>query len=549
MPKFWWETPLGAARLEEVKSSAPKSSNRQVSGVRTRIYANARGSRLTSDWQVSNGSADSELVSSLTTLRARSRQLVRDASFAKRARVIVVNNVIGTGMGLQAQVMTSRDELNARVNDDIETAWEEWSEAANCHTGGRLAFKHIERAAMGQVFDAGECFIRKHPRKFGNSKVPYALELIEAERIADELASTTLTARTGNEIRMGVEVDSFFRPVAYYIRRRHPSELRFSAGQVDEIERVPADQIIHLAVVDRWPQTRGEPWLHAAARRLKDLDGYGEAEIIKARKQANESGWIQTPEDAEGFAERLDDGSFEEETEPGVYKVLRPGEEVINPPATSPNSVYEDFVRAILREVGAGTGSSYESLSRDYSQSNYSSSRLALLDDRDLWRFYQSWFICDFRYIIHKEWLAAAVLAGAIQSIPLEQYAVNPRKFEAVRFKPRGWSWIDPTKEVEAYKEAIKCGFTTRTDVIAATANGLDIEDIDQTRKRELEMEKDAGLVFETSPEFYMADVEKAKAQAKAAANPKPPPDPEETDSTEKPGQKSRVLHFGGPQK
>lgn len=547
MPKYWWETPLGQARLEEVKSAQPPRVNRQVTGLRSRMYANARGSRLTADWQISNGSADSELVSSLTTLRARSRQLVRDASFAKRARVIVVNNVIGTGIGVQAQVMTSRDELNTRVNDNIEEVWEEWSQATSCHTGGRLAFKHLERAAMAQVFDAGECFIRKYFRKFGNSTVPYALELIEAERIADELASPVLEARTGNEVRMGIEVDSFFRPVAYFIRRRHPSELRFRAGAVDEIERVPADQIIHLAVVDRWPQTRGEPWLHAAARRLKDLDGYGEAEIVKARKQANESGWIMTPEDADGFADRQDDDSFEEESEPGIYKVLRPGEEVITPPSTSPNSVYEDFVRAMLREIAAGTGASYESLSRDYSQSNYSSSRLALLDDRDLWRFFQSWFICDFRYIVHKEWLGMAVLAGAITSVSPIAYALDPKKFEAVRFKPRGWSWIDPTKEVEAYSNAIKDGSMTLTDVIAMTNGGQDIEDVLATRERELKLMKEKGLVFETSPEFYMADVEKAKAQAKAAANPKPPPkDDEET--TPKTGS-GRVFHIGGPQK
>lgn len=521
---------------------------RQTSGIRTRSYASGRNTRLTSDWQATNSSADAELVSSLRVLRGRSRQLVRDSSFAKRARVIVVNNVIGTGIGLQAQVMTTRGELNQRVNDDIETAWEEWCEASNCHTGGRLAFKHLERAAMAQVFDAGECFIRKHYRKFGNSQVPYALELIEAERIADEFASVYLSPLPGNEVRMGVEIDKFFRPVAYFIHERHPSELRFTSGSPDRIERVPADQIIHLAVVDRWPQTRGEPWLHAAARRLNDMDGYGEAEIVRARAQANMGGAIETPEDAASFGEEQEDGSFEVESEAGIWKRLNPGEKLTLPSPTSPNPGYDAFIRSMLREVAAGTGPSYESLSRDYSQSNYSSSRLALLDDRDLWRFYQSWFICDFRYIVHKEWMQMAVLAGAIQSISVESFAMDPKKFYAVRFKPRGWSWIDPTKEVEAFKAAIKDGMTTLTDVISATAGGQDIEDILTTRERELKLMKERGLVFETSPEFYMADVEKAKADAKAAANPKPPPDDEETDPTEKPAP-ARVFHFGGQQK
>jgi capsid protein len=75
---------------------------------------------------------------------------------------------------------------------------------------------------------------------------------------------------------------------------------------------------------------------------------------------------------------------------------------------------------------------------------------------------------------------------------------LNASKFEAVLFKPRGWSWIDPTKEVEAYKEAIKAGLTTLTDVIAQTADGRDIEDVIATRKREIEMLEANGIAVDT---------------------------------------------------
>lgn len=517
----------------------------------SRMYSAARESRLTADWTVSNGSADSELVSSLTKLRSRSRALIRDVSYAKRAQVIVVNNVIGCGIGMQAQVMTSRDSPAERVNDAIEESWHEWCEAQNCHTGGRLAFKHLERAAMGQVFAAGECFIRKHYRPFGRSKVPYALELIEAERVADEFTAPYLSAQNTNHVRMGVEVDEFYRPVAYFIRRRHPSEYRLTNYTPDMIERVPADQIIHLAVVDRWPQTRGEPWMHAVARTFNDLAGYTEAEITRARVQAATPWTIETPEDASSFGEEQSDGTVEMDVEPGVAKRLNPGEKMNAPSPNSPNPALDPFVRYMLRELAAGTGPSYESLSRDYSQSNYSSSRLALLDDRDLWRFYQSWFICEFRHQVHREWLQAAVLARAVPGIAVEQYAIDPKKFEAVLFKPRGWSWIDPTKEVEAYKEAIKQGFTTVTDVVSQTAGGQDIEDVLTTRQRELKMMNDAGLVFETSPEFYMSDVEKAKADARntakaaaiaAKAAEKPPDKGDNSDSEEDPPR--RVFSF-----
>jgi hypothetical protein len=151
-----------------------------------RLYGGARMSRTTGGFGGSNPSADAELHYSLTIMRSRSRQMVRDSPYAKRAKLVIVNNVIGSGVGMQAQVMTVRDSLATRVNDDIEMAWAAWSRADSCHTGGALHFADLERAAMGQVFEAGEAFIRKHYRPFGASRVPLALELSESERLAHE---------------------------------------------------------------------------------------------------------------------------------------------------------------------------------------------------------------------------------------------------------------------------------------------------------------------------------------------------------------------------
>jgi lambda family phage portal protein len=523
----WWETPLGQKRVEELAVARGKQqrnvTNGRTSAFARRQYAAARNTRFTAGWGNSDTSADAELVTSLTQMRARSRALVRDASYAKRAKTVIVNNVIGSGIGMQAQVMSSRGKLNDRVNEEIEEMWEWWTEAENCHTGGRLAFPSIERANMGQTFEAGEVYIRLHMQPFGGMGFPLALELIEAERLADDLSMGTPGLAPGNHYRLGVECDQYYRPVAYYIRTRHRGELRFSDYGPTGIERVPASQIIPLAVIDRWPQTRGEPWMHPAALRLNDMDGYSEAEIERARSQAVRMGIIETPEDADSYAEQMPDGSFEMELAPGVVEKLGPGEKWIDSSPSAPNPQLDPFMRYMLREVAAGVGLSYESISRDYSKSNYSSSRLALLEDRDLWRFYQSWFIRDFRKKVHRIWLQQAVFGGFIKSISMVEYANNPAKFESVLFKPRGWSWIDPTSEVEAYTEAVKQGFTTLTDVIAQTANGADIEDVIRVRARELEMIRAAGLVFETSPEIYTASANKAIAEAEAAASKDPP--------------------------
>lgn len=485
------------SRLEPVPAAPPSApARRVVHPSQVRAYNSAKGGRLTAGWAPSDTSADSELNTSLRALRTRSRALVRDAPYAKRAKTIVENNIVGAGIGMQAQVMTSRGELNDRVNDAIEAAWARWARAEFCHTGGQMHFPDLERAGVGQTFEAGEVIFRKYNAAFGGSGVPFALEMIEAERIADEVqpSAPSPTAR----VVMGVEVDAFHRPLNYLIRPAHRTDYP-QAWTLDRIERVPASMIIHLRVVTRWPQTRGEPWMHAAARKLNDLDGYTESEIIAARAAASYMGFIESPEGGDtGFGAEQEDGSRVAELEPGIVEELGPGQNFSSFSPNRPNSGADAFLRYMLREIASGVNTGYAPLSGDYSQTNYSSSRLALLEDRDMWRMLQGWLIRNFREVVHREWLRQAVMARAIPEIDLAQYALNPGKFEAVHFKPRGWGWIDPQKEVAAFKEAEKAGYTTKTHVIAQTGDGRDIEDVFRERAREKKMAKKYGLTFDT---------------------------------------------------
>lgn len=522
-----------------------------------RTYAAAKPSRFNTGLGSSgNSSADAELAHSLTRMRAASRQMMRDASYAKRVRTLVVNNVIGPGIGLQAQVKTTRGELFTRVNDSIEQAHAEWSCGKNCHTGGALHLNDLERMALGQVVEAGDVLIRMYDRAFGDSAVPLALEIIEAERLADSIDPTAGARMPSATVRMGVECDEFGRAVAYWIRKLHPGDIRQSATAIDYYERVPAEDIIHLRVINRWPQTRGEPWLHTVLGKIDSIDQYSNAELHAAQADATQFATIEVDApDVSGNAfladnsqdQTADNAKPEISIQDGMVQELGPGEKMVYHSPKRPNTAIDPFLRYMLREVAAGAGVSYESLSRDYSQSNYSSSRLALLDDRDTWRTLQQWWIRSFRLPLYKRWLARASLAGAIEALPIGQYAAEPEKFEAVKFKPRGWSWIDPVKEVAAYKEAEKAGYISAEDIIAQTANGLDIEDVVDGMKRSAELYEEAGIVRDTD-----VAASNAAAQAKAANNTAAPPDPEEPDDaaeTAKPNDppKQRVVSLARP--
>lgn len=457
-----------------------------------RAYHNGRFSRLTSDWYAANTSADAELVASLRDLRSRSRALVRDNAHAKQAKRLIVNNVIGQGIGLQAQVKDPRGQLLKSVNAELEDVWQEWSEARSCHVAGVLHYCDLERLAFGEIFEAGEVFIRFYnvPTPSG---VSLSLELIEPERLAEEYEN--IAAPGSAIVRMGVELDRFNRPLAYYVKNYYPGDIRRHLAPEDHVERVPAGLITHAYPLGRWPQTRGEPWMHAVAKRLWDVEGYTEAEIVAMRAAASYMGIVQRPE-----AESIDMDPArvpERQVTPGMMMTLEPGETFTEWAPRRPNNSVDPFLRFMLREISAGIGVGYASLTGDYSQATYSSERARLLEDRDHWRVLQFWFLRSFRQRVHREFVQAAVLSNRLRKVRSESYQLDARRFEAARFKLRGWGWVDPTKEVAAYKEAVKAGFISIADVIAQTAQGMDFEDMLEAIATERTQIADLGLQFD----------------------------------------------------
>ncbi|MFZ6734736.1 phage portal protein [Undibacterium sp. Ji42W] len=487
--------------------------------VAKRMYAGAAMNRLSGEYSALNTSADSEIITSLRVLRARSRELMRDNEYAKAAIRIIKNNVIGSGIGMQAQVKTASGTLMTKVNDQIEEVFAEWCDKDTCDPAGKLCFSDMERLLIGSIAENGEALVRKVRLPFGNGRIPYALELIEADRLVDQWS--VARANNGNIIRMGVEQNAWGRPVAFWMYPTHPGDYQFTSFVESALIRVPAEDIIHLFIPERIGQTRGVPWFHATLKRLRNMQGYEEAEIIAARASASIVGIIETPDPLIPDNDELLEGEGAVEPElnmtPGTFQQLRPGEKFNGFNPSRPNGAMDPFMRYMLRAFATGVGVSYESVSRDYSRGNYSNSRLALLDDRDLWRVLQGWFIRNFRQEVHRDLVDAAVLAGELN---FPDYYSKPKKYRPVRFKPRGWSWIDPAKEVTAYKTAVRAGFMTVSDVIALTSEHSDAEDVFKERRRELDMMKENDLVFDTDP-----------AQVDMKGTSQPEPAQEETDA------------------
>jgi lambda family phage portal protein len=475
---------MAKKRRQQATPSAP----------RRRMYQGAQFSRLTADWVTGNTSADSEIYGSAQKLRDRARQLCRDNDYARQALRAIEGNVIGQGIPFQSQVRMQRGgRLDTQVNDAIEAGWRQWTTARHCHTGGKLSFADIERLVIRACAESGEVFVRLVRQSFGGSTVPLAMEVIEADQLDDGLNGRS---QQGNEIRMGVEVDGWGRPIAYHFLAYHPGDYQFSNQQIStqRHKRIPAEEIIHLYRAERPGQTRGVTWFASAIQRLHHLAGYEQAEVVRARASSALMGFITSPE-GELIGDDVMDGERVSNFEPGVFKYLNPGESVTVPSLDSPDGQFEPFLRAMLRAMAAGIGCSYETISRDFSQTNYSSSRLSLIEDRDHWRILQSWMIENFHRRVFHEWIELAVLSNALS---LPGYELSPERFKAARWMPRGWAWVDPAKEVAAYKEAVRCGFKTLGEVVAE--QGGDLEEIFVQLESERLLAEKHGLVLDIDP-------------------------------------------------
>jgi lambda family phage portal protein len=205
-------------------------------------------------------------------------------------------------------------------------------------------------------------------------------------------------------------------------------------------------------------------------------------------------GFIQSPE-GELVGDEIYEGQRVSEFTPGVFKYLAPGESVTVPDLNAPDGQLEPFTRSMLRAVAAGVGVSFESISKNFSESNYSSSRLSLLEERDTYRVLQRYMIENFHQPVFEAWLEMAVLSGALR---LPGYETNPDRYRASKWVPRSWEWVDPQREVDAYKSAVRCGFKTLAQVISE--QGGDLDDVLTQRQTELAKLDEFGIVLDTDP-------------------------------------------------
>jgi lambda family phage portal protein len=281
-----------------------------------------------------------------------------------------------------------------------------------------------------------------------------------------------------DQLRAGVEKDENNAPIAYHFRRRHPGDtLSLGANGLrwDRVERWDRvgnwdrPKVLHVYDKREPGQTRGVSKLVAGLSKMRMLSRYSESEVRTAAINATIVGSLYTQLGAEYAADRLgsDQGSsldwkgFNEQRaefygdrnvlDDARFLTLFPTDRLDLNTTPRQTAGYPAFQTAFLQAFAAMIGISYEQLSMDWSNTNYSSARAAL---NEVWRG-----VARLRQVLI--WGAAGPTFAAFLEDALDGDKIEvPRGCADFYDAPAAWlrcewigpgrGFIDPVKEAQA---------------------------------------------------------------------------------------------------
>lgn len=438
--------------------------------IKKRKHEGAARTKRTSTWWTNGSDANTVIRGDLPTLRNRSRDLRRNNPIAKRAIEVTTNGIIGRG--IQTRIIgDSKDEL--------QKLWKGWADSKKCDYDGKHNLKGLQRLAMDAVQESGEVLIR---RRFVNDlDYPIQYQVLESDFLntsVDGLQSN------GNTAIQGIEYDQNGKIVGYHLYQTHPGS--FSASLKIESSFIPAPEIYHLFRQERPGQVRGIPWSSANIIRLKDLDDFQDAQLMRQKIAALFTAFVH---DISAEVECDDTSDFGETMEPGIIEELPPGKTVTfaNPPSVEN---YKEFTSVELHSLAAGFGLSYEALTGDLSEVNFSSARMGWLEmnrNFDAWR--DQIMISGFLDSAFSDFLLMMRIVGIVYASNTEAKHIPPKR-----------EMIDPTKEVPATIKKIRAGLSTLSDEIAA--QGKDPDEVFDQLEQDQQKIDEKGLKLDSNPKY-----------------------------------------------
>lgn len=394
----------------------------------------------------SGASANADHRADAAMVRNKARALVQNVPYIRAGMDALVAATIGTG------IMPRATGADAKK---VNATFAEWAQV--CDADGRFDYFGLVAAAYRAMEQDGECLVRLRPRKDSDGlPVPLQLQLLEIDWLD---SGKTESVAGGGRIINGIEYDALGKVVRYWLFDSHPGDVTVMRSMRVQSRPVAAANIIHLFNPERPGQGRGFSRLSAVIARTRDLQLYEDSELARKNLEtrlgvlySGDPALMGNPAaDADGTstAAAADRGDLGDLPSGGMTRLPTGASVTVVQPQALPG--YVDYVKYQLHLIAAGMGVTYEMLTGDMREVNFSSARVRLLDFRRNVEQTQ-WLTLIPRLLkpIHRAFVDAGVLGG--------QFRVRN---VACEFSTPKWDYVNPQQDVSADIAEISVGLAS----------------------------------------------------------------------------------------
>jgi lambda family phage portal protein len=432
-------------------------------------------------YQPLNFSGDSAAYSSNDLLTRRVRDQVRNDPIVKSIPIKLADRVVGTGLRtfsdpIEGAILSDDEKLlleqleQAHEMDTEHQAWYEDKDAFDVE--GKMSGPEMEAAGFREQVTSGDTILLRCFRKRLNVDMPLCYQLIERDQL-DRRRDHPSDDR-GIRCVNGIELDKSNRPVAYWIYDAHPGDSFQPFQSTLHSTKYPAERVIHLFAFARPSQNVGVSWLDAIGQDLFDEDRMVSSELQVATKNAvlafyanrknpysGGMGIGYGDEDyggvpCAGNGNDIALGSSPLAIELGLDEKLG-----IVESTTRPNIRIMEWLQHAALRKSAGVGLSVYSLMGDYSRTNYTGFRGAMIDEDISLKPLQGWYGHGLCLPIRREFNALAVAIGRYQRIKPSEFQKDLRRFQRFDLVTAGRQFLEPEKETDATMAALRSGLMT----------------------------------------------------------------------------------------
>jgi lambda family phage portal protein len=488
----------------------------------------------------SNRAPDAEILPGRDRITARARDLGRNNGWAAGAISKEVDGVIGANfrpllkpdwraLGLDpkwAQEFKEQAEARWRLHADDPRRY--------CDTTRAQTMPQLFGSAYRTYILEGEAVALVNWRRLRPFKT--TLRLVDPDLLSNPYDAADEERRRG-----GVEITRDGVAAAYHFRQGHRDSAWPNVAEAMTWKRIAREglngrpQVIHFYDKLRDGQTRGVSRLAPIVERLRMEDHYSRVELQAAVINAILAAFIKSPMGPEMMDEMFGDGGdaaafLQYQGERAAFyngrggvklggarvQTLYPNDEIGMVSTARPAAQFADFEAAVLRHIASGLGISYEQLASDWSKTNYSSARAAMIEIWRGWTARRVAFAQGFCQLYFMAWLEEQVLDGHIE-LPRgapDFHTFWPAYARAKWIGP-GKGFVDPVKEAQAAAMRVALGLSTLEEE-AAELTGTDYAENMEQIGREITAMPD-GMLHPAQESFA-----KLLGPAPAAPNPSP---------------------------